>query len=1561
MVKEVRALGCVRIPSSKKGLTALIVILLIIFSIISYVAEAYEGGGPAFNSVAVPTVHSDKDFIPANYTHYITLITKFLNSEGKDGALAWYSSSTYINRTSVRFYSHGVSDTFPKLSITDINLVSLKKEEKYLITQYLNKSVVYVTKIKINGHYYPPINYFVNGRSLILGSWNYGSRMLLVYSALGNEVPPLTFSNNFPPVSDNVLYLTVLNSSNAETYLLDLGISIDRSPYADGDVIRSLKGLPLSSHIATDVNSGILTIVATSLSWPKTPVGGSFYDFVKDALETGDHEAFLTPGVVIARINISNMDVLNAYFVFSPRFNVTAKSIHTSDNGFLLLLASLNSLLLVKMDANLNTQWEVKIQLRDGLLIPNESDSVPNTYQQCLQLAETEHGFVAAFPYKGKPSIIMVDKEGYVSWGAIDRIGERTVKYAEISSSTNQVILKWVYKGGFSETTLFSINGSILGRFTDTNLDSILSTSGLITGLEGALGEESVIISRPDGVGLSPHIKILAGYLMPDYLSAEMGDVNPFKNWMKTHGNWSIYGAKNSPFKISYSSNDVRTERYRNPILIRSGDEWNAAEGNVSIKSVRVETVMHPLKEVEVTPSFIYPAILAPKEIDFGEVHIGEEKVVDAEIITLVKRPEAPRLLISHPSPPFMFNITGASELLEKTEVGGHIKIRFHFTPSKEGLQTKTIVIALTMYGEWGTTLSQTTITLRGVGITKDKPITVGTSPLRLGLSAIALSSPPFIKPGIRFRETIYITNVGNAEAVFTHGVLVPPGVKVEYVSGADQVIKAPDTQDYTPFFIIVNRLKPQESRGIDLYITVTPEVADPNSPYHTLQSAGLPYGAVAFEISALPPDIWSELESRHGGDKASMVDEAYRVYREYLYEMIMNLSTKPIDEVNDILVATWEENPAIMNYIDMVAEDIILKDWIFNDSAVNYAYFPNGSFIILPGQDWESLSAKGSLVHGHGRSKESLFMVVSAQTSSPGILWYMKEFFKPDEFVETAKEGLIGLGKGAVEGAVDALTLGMVHVDMEAQNDYQAVGKSIGYVAANVELILADAAGLTGKAISTVAKPLGKAASRLALKSGTNLLEVVKSGRGAYLNAIRKMRELGSVGVQRVYDVFKPMNQWAEVRLGLKRIKLPTLLENYKMFGIEAIFPSTEGKIYGNIIKLAENKKFGGWYIGIDFNPARVVTVKGGKKIYTGIWHYYILSGKLSVFNPLTGQYEEIMRPILQPFMKALFLKATELGIRTYGKATVLKAAANILPQTLTFQFLSELFWEGLPTLTYSFDPNELTLKPSPYIRRGEEYIYTTITFENAPNATAEAENVTIIAHLQGPINESSITLWDSSHPGNLTYFKVVKDGEVRIQIKFTNINLPPNRNPPEGQGWVTVRYGIMETASPGDKVKGYAEIRFDENPPITTELATTTYDPTPPEIQVLHTENGSQLKLAISVNDGISGTDEAALTLIGHSFEKTYFLNESVTELNFTLNPGNYTILTFAADKAGNIATHNTTITIKKLEAETPARSKEPPTWGEGSLSIILAIIGLLALVTITLYMLKFRKRSA
>ncbi len=386
---------------------------------------------------------------------------------------------------------------------------------------------------------------------------------------------------------------------------------------------------------------------------------------------------------------------------------------------------------------------------------------------------------------------------------------------------------------------------------------------------------------------------------------------------------------------------------------------------------------------------------------------------------------------------------------------------------------------------------------------------------------------------------------------------------------------------------------------------------------------------------------------------------------------------------------------------------------------------------------------------------------------------------------------------------------------------------------------------------------------------------------------------------------------------LGIKGVNLFSRMSKTTQYrtllGIEARY--SRG-VYGNIIKIAENKRFGGWYLGIGHHRLKMIELASGKKIYPGWFHFYFSTGKIATWSPRAMSYVEM---------------------NLYSSAW--NGFKRIAPYLLASSLVGDIGGEF--KMISSLDPNYMESTPDKYIRDPEETIAYTIHFENLENATASAHNIRVEIPLDENLNTSSIQLVSSSHPDKLEYLNISNN---EIEVLFKDIELPPNSNPPEGEGWITFKVKVKEKLESNTKIREKARVYFDYNPPIETNEVVLVYDDTPPKTTARVERRGEEITVSINGTDEGTGIDYVTLLVGEESGEvREYHLDINDT-VSFKPEVGKtYYITSMGVDKAGNIEFKS------KVDAiiETPSS----PTW-----IIIVVFIVILIVVAITLY----RKRG-
>lgn len=240
------------------------------------------------------------------------------------------------------------------------------------------------------------------------------------------------------------------------------------------------------------------------------------------------------------------------------------------------------------------------------------------------------------------------------------------------------------------------------------------------------------------------------------------------------------------------------------------------------------------------------------------------------------------------------------------------------------------------------------------------------------------------------------------------------------------------------------------------------------------------------------------------------------------------------------------------------------------------------------------------------------------------------------------------------------------------------------------------------------------------------------------------------------------------------------------------------------------------------------------------------------------------------------------------------------------------------------SMDPNHLYADPEGFIR-GDRTVSFTITFENLATATASAEQVSVTATLDESFDLDTFEDIGASHTNGLESFTLDKDARTATWV-FTGIDLPPNKNPPEGEGWVRFNLKPLANVATSTRLDAQARIVFDFNPPIDTNVMEHTVDNDPPVTRIRPLRggrSGTTLEVEWEGSDAVSGLANVAI-LISGSADGDYAVLD-MTEGNkarFVGEPGQtYYFVTAAVDRAGNVESNSgpdTSTTIKEPRSQ-------------------------------------------
>lgn len=232
--------------------------------------------------------------------------------------------------------------------------------------------------------------------------------------------------------------------------------------------------------------------------------------------------------------------------------------------------------------------------------------------------------------------------------------------------------------------------------------------------------------------------------------------------------------------------------------------------------------------------------------------------------------------------------------------------------------------------------------------------------------------------------------------------------------------------------------------------------------------------------------------------------------------------------------------------------------------------------------------------------------------------------------------------------------------------------------------------------------------------------------------------------------------------------------------------------------------------------------------------------------------------------------------------------------------------------TKVASCDPNE---KIAPDGIGSDRFISTVarmnyqILFENKKEATAPAYTIQIVDTLQAEFDTSSVVFGKTSHEGPMYNWQMTRNGRI-LKWRIDAIELPPNVNPPEGEGFVTFsvmpKIGIIS----GTVLKNTATITFDVNAPIRTNQVSNALDliaPTTVMKPIPQRVTSNKIVVRWQSNDGTAGSGVESATVFVSKDGGAYFSVGTTTADSVVFLPGGgshrYSFYVLANDYVGNV----------------------------------------------------------
>ena len=360
---------------------------------------------------------------------------------------------------------------------------------------------------------------------------------------------------------------------------------------------------------------------------------------------------------------------------------------------------------------------------------------------------------------------------------------------------------------------------------------------------------------------------------------------------------------------------------------------------------------------------------------------------------------------------------------------------------------------------------------------------------------------------------------------------------------------------------------------------------------------------------------------------------------------------------------------------------------------------------------------------------------------------------------------------------------------------------------------------------------------------------------------------------------------------------------------------------------------------IVVNSNTHAIVTVMGyvegaDKQIFVDD---YIVHRIGDIYD-LTGE----QRLKLSQLLKNLETEKQETGIAAYGVYSLLKRASdmcemNLLDATCNIAAVMRLrieYWmnqigQPLPDVidnidiidakaaitdvVASWDPNEMVgpqgVGDKHYIGPTQTVNYR-ILFENKAEAGDAAYRVRVSDELdENVFDVSTVRFGETSHDGVGYNWEMKREGN-KLTWDIKGIELPPNVNAPEGEGFVSFSVDLKPNLANGTQIKNKATIIFDKNFPIETNEFVNTLDLVPPTTTMSSADinaTGDAFSVHCLSNDADSGVGGYLFFVSEDGGDYAYYGQSVTGSLDYPITPGSsgksYSFYVLATDNVGNV----------------------------------------------------------
>ena len=233
-----------------------------------------------------------------------------------------------------------------------------------------------------------------------------------------------------------------------------------------------------------------------------------------------------------------------------------------------------------------------------------------------------------------------------------------------------------------------------------------------------------------------------------------------------------------------------------------------------------------------------------------------------------------------------------------------------------------------------------------------------------------------------------------------------------------------------------------------------------------------------------------------------------------------------------------------------------------------------------------------------------------------------------------------------------------------------------------------------------------------------------------------------------------------------------------------------------------------------------------------------------------------------------------------------------------------------GVNNIVSSWDPNEMVgpvgYGDQHYIGSEAKTINYRILFENKAEATAPAYRIRISDVLdENVFDVNTVRFGEVSHEAG-TGWKMTRDGN-KLSWDIEGIELPPNVNAPEGEGYVTFSVDLKPGVQNNAQIKNKATIIFDYNDAIETNEYVNTIDLEAPTTKMVSAiAVGNKITVSCEGTDGESGVSRYKYFVTEKDGEPQMFAEAFDPTAEFTIPDGkkmeDYKFFAVAVDNVGN-----------------------------------------------------------